>query len=99
MDLNSINKPKTNINNITSKISIKNIKNGRHKRTYIVGLHYFLTEDEIKNLIIVLKKKLGAGVDEKITDNIKEYGFQGEHERKMKGYIMENSNLQNDAFE
>lgn len=99
MDLNNTNRQKTNINNINSKIKIKYIKDGRSKRTYITGLHHFLTEDEIKNLIVVLKKKIGAGVDEKIMDNVKEYGFQGDHERKMKGYIIENTKLTSDIFE
>jgi translation initiation factor 1 (eIF-1/SUI1) len=99
MDLSTIstNRP-TDINNISSKIDIKYLKERRSKRTYISGLHHFLTEEEIQKLILTLKKKIGAGVDEKDTDNGKEYGFQGDHVRKMKGYIMDNTKLSKDVF-
>lgn len=96
---------KDNMNNIDCKIEIKCIKLGKHVRTYLTGLHYFLDDEAIKKLILHLKKKLGAGMDEKETNEkiknrkeIKEYGFQGDHTRKIVNLISEFTKLTKDVF-
>lgn len=99
MNLETLNEVKqVNINNFNNKIDVRYLKDKKSKRTFISGLQYFLSDDEIKNLVLVLKKKLGAGVSERESENGIEYGFQGDHLRKIKEMIMENAKVPKDAF-
>lgn len=81
------------IDNINSKIDIKYIKVKKHLRTYVAGLHYFMKEDEIKDFILLLKKKLGAGMEIKESEMGTEYGFQGDHKDRIRELAIESKKI------
>jgi translation initiation factor 1 (eIF-1/SUI1) len=81
------------IDNIDSKIDIKYIKVKKHLRTYISGLHYFMKDEEIRNFVLLLKKKLGAGMEVKESEIGIEYGFQGDHKDRIKELIIESKKV------
>ncbi len=47
---------------VDNKITVRYIKDGKSKRTFITGLHHFLTPEEEIKLIKTFQKTLGAGV-------------------------------------
>lgn len=92
MEILTINNSKNvKIDNINNKVIVKYLKDKKSKRTFISGLHHFMNPEEIKKFIVVLTKKLGAGMCTKETDDGSfEYGFQGDHIEKIQTFLIEN---------
>lgn len=80
---------KNTIINIDNKVEIKNQKEKKGTRTYIIGLEHFLSSDECNELCKTLKKKLGSACVIKEEDEIKQYGFQGNHIDNIAKYLKE----------
>src|SRR3989338_7307201 len=83
---------------IDKKIKLKYIKDKKSKRTFISGLHSFMSIEKIDEIISALKKNLGAGVTIKETDNGKEYGFQGQHADTIKIYLIEECKISKESI-
>jgi translation initiation factor 1 (eIF-1/SUI1) len=79
---------------IDSKIILRFVKEKRTNRTYIMGLHDFMTDEKLITLVNDLKKKLGTSVLERKTeDGKKYYGFQGNHINTIKNILIKDLNI------
>jgi translation initiation factor 1 (eIF-1/SUI1) len=94
MDITTLNTG-SKIASINNKVEIRNLKVKQHLRTFIIGLDNFMSTDEIDTFIVFLKKKLGAGVEKKVTETGVEYGFQGDHKDKIKELLIETKKINN----
>lgn len=73
---------------IDKHVEIKFLKKGRHKKTYVFGLHDFIEkEKDLKKGIEALQKKLGTSVVEEEEDGKKGFGFGGDHVAEIKKLI------------
>ncbi|ATZ80321.1 hypothetical protein BMW23_0263 [Bodo saltans virus] len=109
MDSFDQNKKQTKIKDVDNKITIRYIKEGRSKRTFISGLHFFIKQEEITKLISTFQKKLGSGVvaekdilekdDSETTNTIDakmKYGFQGDHTDMLTTLVMATGKFKKD---
>ena len=72
-----------------SKISIKYFAEKRTSRTYIYGLEKFIQDKkEVDTFCKGLKKKLATSCTEKEVDGHMVYGFQGDHQDKIKEHLV-----------
>jgi hypothetical protein len=75
---------------IDRKITLRHLKEKKTSRTYIDGLYYYLTEDEIQNHVKTLQKMLATSMIEKTNDEGKKYfGFSGSHIKAIYDYLVE----------
>ena len=99
MDISNIlenekSKEKELFDNIDKRIVMRFEKQKKTTRTIINGLHYFLNPDEIKKFCVNIKKKLGTGCIETVTDDkTLEYGFNGNHILTLKKIFIEELNI------
>lgn len=75
------------------KIILKFFKEKKTSRTYIYGLHDFMTDEEVVKFVMYLKKKLGTGIIKKENDGIIEYGFQGDHKERIKKILISDTSI------
>ena len=74
------------------KIEFRHFKEKRTNRTYIYYLDKFVTDKKkLDHILKDIKKKLGTSCIECDTDYGKAYGFQGDHERNIKKYLLDNN--------
>jgi translation initiation factor 1 (eIF-1/SUI1) len=87
VDISSIQKKDTSavFVDIDKIIIIKWLKEKKTNRTWVTGLHDFISTEEIKKIVKILKDKLGTGAKEDGND----CGFQGDHREKIKKYLIE----------
>jgi hypothetical protein len=81
MDITDItNKSQPNIlQAIDAKITLQFLKEKKTSRTYIIGLEDFIEASQITKFVNSLKASLGTSSYERIIDEKKCYGFQGNH--------------------
>jgi len=92
MDISSLsNAPK--FESINNKVEVRHLKVKKHLRTYISGLQNFMQEEDKMQFLLILKKKLGAGMETKDTETGVEYGFQGDHKDRIKQLIIESKKV------
>lgn len=97
----STNDINSNLAQIDSKMNFKFIKEGRHQKTYMTGLEFFIQEKRDRcKLCQELRKFLGAGSVLSIDENGKEkYSFQGDHIDKIKKYLTTKHNIPKDKMD
>lgn len=83
---------------INNKVEVRHLKVKNHLRTFIGGLHNFMSDEELKQFMLMLKKKLGAGMEAKETETGTEYGFQGDHKDRIKQMILESNKVKRDEI-
>lgn len=93
MELSKISDTKK-IESINNKVEIKyvNVK-GKHYGTFVRGLHHFMKSNEIDQFVLLLKKKLGAGMSAREFDDETEYGFQGDHKDRIKQMLVASNKI------
>lgn len=92
VDISNIQKKATNniLTDIDRHVYLKFLKEKKTSRTYICGLHNFMTNEEIDKFVKSLKKTLGTGENEKKAEkaNTFEYKFQDDCKDKIKKYLV-----------
>jgi uncharacterized protein YeeX (DUF496 family) len=81
-----------------TKIMFKMVKEQRATRTYIFNLDKHLDEKKLEILIKNLKQSLGTSCIKKTVDGALGFGFNGDLEKRLYDYLINNNILSKDAF-
>lgn len=100
MDIKAIANPKSKANAndnlliIDARITLQVIKERKTKRTYVLGLHHFLTPEQINTFVSDTKVRLGtSGLSRKQDDGTTYYGFQGDHMNAIKTILTDDLHI------
>lgn len=87
------------LTNLDKHVEIRFLKEKRTSRTYLIGLEDFVDEKQLDKVVKKMQTKLATGLKTGEVDGKKTFGFNGDHVKFMKKYLVDELKIPSDKIQ